>query len=115
MKRLVLILVIFIGIGAMNAQQTKQITFPEPCSINGPKWGPDSVKAVQSYSIYRENMKQWNNNKERTELIEYSLDSWRYLFNNAPLASAYIYRWSGYNRVFNKEKRIKSRIKAKIY
>ena len=41
------------------------------------KWGPDSVKAVQSYSIYRENMKQWNNNKERTELIEYSLDSWR--------------------------------------
>ncbi|MDD2593110.1 MAG: hypothetical protein PHT45_01990, partial [Bacteroidales bacterium] len=87
----VLILVIFIGIGAMNAQQTKQITFPEPCSINGPKWGPDSVKAVQSYSIYRENMKQWNNNKERTELIEYSLDSWRYLFNNAPLASAYIY------------------------
>jgi tetratricopeptide (TPR) repeat protein len=90
MKKLVLILGMLMCIGGINAQN-KNITFPEPCSIKGPKWGKDSVKAVQSYSIFRENMKQWTANKQRTELLEYSVDSWRFLFNHAPLASPYIY------------------------
>jgi len=50
MKKLVLILVMLMCIGGINAQDTS-ISFPKPCSIKGPKWGKDSVKAVQSYSI----------------------------------------------------------------
>lgn len=90
MKKLVLILLMLMCIGGINAQDTS-ISFPKPCSIKGPKWGKDSVKAVQSYSIFRENIKQWNANKQRTELLDYSLESWRFLFNHAPLASPYIY------------------------
>jgi hypothetical protein len=77
MKKLVLILVMLMCIGGINAQDTN-ITSPKPCSIKGPKWGKDSVKAVQSYSIFRENIKQWNANKQRTELLDYSLESWRF-------------------------------------
>ena len=50
----------------------------------GPKWGSDSVKAVTSYSLYRENIGQ-------NILDAQTYKNWSYLFRNAPKAGLIIY------------------------
>lgn len=42
------------------------------------QWGPDSVKTIQSISVYREFYKQKN--------FDAAIESWRYVFANAPCA-----------------------------
>lgn len=42
------------------------------------QWGPDSVKTIQSISVYREFYKQKN--------YDAAMESWRYVFANAPCA-----------------------------
>ncbi len=48
-----------------------------------PKWGKDSVKAVQNYSLYTEELEQNAYND--------ALPEWRYVFNHAPGALESIY------------------------
>jgi tetratricopeptide (TPR) repeat protein len=65
--------------------------FAIPGSITGEKYGSDSVKCITQLSLYRENFRQWKSSNYENEAIKYTVDSWRYVFNNCPLASQYTY------------------------
>lgn len=85
------ILVFAMALPAFHAKAQTEITFPQSCSIKGPKYGKDSVEGVKNLSLYRENYKQWRDNKFKGEAINYTIGPWRYVFLNAPLASQNTY------------------------
>lgn len=61
-------------------------------SVDGPKYGEDSVTCVTNISIYREYYKQWEANKFSKESISPEMiTAWRYVFLNAPKASELVY------------------------
>ena len=56
-------------------------------SISGPKYGNDSINCVTQLSLYRENYRQWRSSNFESDAILYTVDSWRHVFLNCPLAS----------------------------
>ena len=67
--------------------------FAIPNSIKGPKYGlgEDSVTCVTQLSLYRENFRQWRSSNFKNEAIDYTVDSWRFVLLNCPLASQNTY------------------------
>jgi len=77
----------------LSAQNFDSDGFAIPGSIKGSRFGlgEDSVKCVTNFSLYRENYRQWRASDFQNEAIKYTIDSWRYVFNNCPLASLNTY------------------------
>ncbi len=78
-------------ISSIGAIAQDAVAFPEPCSIKGPKYGKDSATTVLKLSLYRENYKQWKKSRYKSDAIKYTIEPWRYVFLNAPLASQNTY------------------------
>lgn len=58
-------------------------------NCGAPQWGPDSLKAIQNYSLYREFKKQGDNQEDLATKIKYYKDAykgWKYIYLNAPSA-----------------------------
>lgn len=92
MKNLIrFILVVAIMAPMSRVAFSQKISFPESCSIKGPKYGIDSANSVKNLSLYRENFRQWKANGYKGEAINYTIEPWRYTFINAPLASQNTY------------------------
>ena len=54
-----------------------------------PHWGPDSLEAIQNYSLYREFKKQGDNQDDLATKIKYYNDAyvgWKYIYINATSA-----------------------------
>lgn len=56
-----------------------------------PKYGNDSVTCVTNLSLYRESYKQWKQNGYQPGQFDHSYQYWRWLLDNGPKASMYIY------------------------
>ncbi len=87
-----LILIVLSTAGAFG-QQYDEEGFPIAGSITGPRYGigEDSVTCVTQLSLYRENYRQWRSSNFQNEAIDYTVDSWRYVLLNCPLASQNTY------------------------
>lgn len=58
-------------------------------NCGSPHWGPDSLKSIQNYSLYREFKKQGDNQDDLATKIKYYNDAyigWKYIYANAPSA-----------------------------
>jgi len=94
MKKVQLILMLIAFSFITNGQQSIQDNgFAIAGSITGPRYGlgEDSVKCVTNFSLYRENYRQWRTSNFENEAIKYTIEPWRYVFLNCPLASQNTY------------------------
>jgi tetratricopeptide (TPR) repeat protein len=75
------------------AQKYDENGFAVPMSITGARYGlgEDSVKCVTQLSLYRENYRQWRSSNFKNEAIDYTIDSWRFVLLQCPLASQNTY------------------------
>jgi len=75
------------------AQKYDENGFAVPMSITGARYGlgEDSVTCVTQFSLYRENYRQWRSSNFQNEAIDYTIDSWRFVFLQCPLASQNTY------------------------
>lgn len=58
-------------------------------NCGSPQWGPDSLKSIQNYSLYREFKKQGDNQTDLATKVKYYKDAykgWKYIYLNAPSA-----------------------------
>jgi tetratricopeptide (TPR) repeat protein len=58
-------------------------------NCGSPHWGPDSLKAIQNYSLYREFKKQGDSQEDLATKVRYYKDAykgWKYIYVNAPSA-----------------------------
>lgn len=87
------LLIIFLMTLPAIGQHYDEQGFAIPNSITGPKYGlgEDSVACVTQLSLYRENYRQWRTSNFQNEAINYTVDSWRYVMLNCPLASQNTY------------------------
>lgn len=56
-----------------------------------PKYGKDSIKTLTKLSLYQEFYNQWKKDGYKGSAIHDALESWRWLFENAPRASQNMY------------------------
>lgn len=84
-------IVMLFAVISLSAQKYDEQGFPVPGSITGPKYSTDSVACVTNFSLYRENYRQWRSSDYKNEAIDYTVDSWRFVFLNCPLASQNTY------------------------
>ncbi len=76
--------ILFAGLLSSNLQaqeDTNQI----------PKYGKDSIKTLTKLSLYQEFYNQWKRDSYSGNAIHDALDSWRWLFDNAPRVSQNMY------------------------
>ncbi|MEE4178127.1 MAG: tetratricopeptide repeat protein [Bacteroides sp.] len=69
-----------------NANETEEVSFDEALDaalMDQPRYGNDSVKCVTNWSLYAEYYKQRN--------YPMSIDPWRWMFFNCPLATQNLY------------------------
>lgn len=90
MKALILITGMILA-GFFFASAQDEIKIPVPCSIKMAKFGTDSLNNKKNLSLYQENFKQWKNSGYQNDAINYTIDAWRHVFLNAPLASNNMY------------------------
>lgn len=92
LKNITLITIFIVGFSQLSeAQKFDEHGFPVANSIVGPRWGADSISCVTNFSLYRENYRQWRGSGFTNDAINYTIDSWRYVFLNCPLASQNTY------------------------
>jgi tetratricopeptide (TPR) repeat protein len=93
MKQIFGIMTILIMSLPLFAQNYDEQGFAIPNSIKGPRYGlgEDSVACVTQLSLYRENYRQWRSSNFQNEAIKYTIDSWRYVLLQCPLASQNTY------------------------
>ncbi|MEA3504819.1 MAG: tetratricopeptide repeat protein [Bacteroidota bacterium] len=89
MKRNILFvcLILFAGLFVstpLSAQEDVDIS-------NLPKYGNDSSTAIMKISLYREFYKQWKGSGYKSNSINDALESWRWLYDNAPLSTENMY------------------------
>jgi len=88
------VLSVFLMTFTLSAQNNYDAEgFAIPNSIKGPRYGlgDDSVACVTQLSLYRENFRQWKSSNYKNEAIDYTVDSWRFVFLQCPLASQNTY------------------------
>ncbi len=93
-KKLNLTLILtLIGLFTYSSLSAQNHNFAQAGSIVGAKYGTgeDSVKCVTNFSLYRENYRQWRASNFENEAINYTIEPWRYVFLNCPLASQNTY------------------------
>jgi tetratricopeptide (TPR) repeat protein len=95
LKRLILVKLIMFALSfsAMSQNNYDKEGFAIPGSIKGARYGlgEDSVTCVTQLSLYRENYRQWRSSNFQNEAINYTVDSWRFVLLNCPLASQNTY------------------------
>ncbi|MDZ7778137.1 MAG: hypothetical protein U5L09_22210 [Bacteroidales bacterium] len=69
-----------------------------------PKYGKDSIKTLTKLSLYQEFYNQWQKDGYKGNSIHDALNSWRWVFDNAPRSSQnlYIHGTKMYRYLINK-------------
>ena len=86
--------VVLLSSGLQAQEDTKQI----------PKYGKDSIKTLTKLSLYQEFYNQWQKDGYKGNSIHDALNSWRWVFDNAPRSSQnlYIHGTKMYRYLINK-------------
>jgi tetratricopeptide (TPR) repeat protein len=99
MKKLKLVLIalgliVMVGNAEVKAAiiKTDKINDLALTEVKDGKYGKDSANCVKNLSLYREFYKQWSASKYKdANLVQQTLNSWRYCFLNCPSVSKNIY------------------------
>ena len=92
MKHLILSLLTLTSLHAYAQDDPARVqAIADAITVNcgAPHWGPDSLEAIQNYSLYREFKKQGDNQDDLATKIKYYNDAyvgWKYIYINATSA-----------------------------